>query len=733
MVRSRLRLIPVLLYWSLATATSQAQPLPTPMPSNSTPPTPGPASMPSAPGPASSSPALPSSAVSSPTPLPLPQGSASDATVGPIKFGEITIDAALEMLERWSGRSILRPAGLPATSLSFSLNQKVSREEACRVLESLLTLNGIAVTPLGDKYLKVTPLNAARTEAPDFIEGSTLGLPSSGHIASKLFQLKFLRASEFAPQIASLLNAAAASAPVLFEKSNAMLLTDSVSNLQRIETLLARVDQPSLEGLTPKFYRVHNSTASALVTKLQSLLSGAAGTQIGTGTTYQADDRTNQIILMSDARQQPLFDELIEKLDTAGESSTRQEVIPLKHANATEVATLLSSLISGSSAGNARAGANQANQQLAAARNAALAAATNAARQTAPNAPRPANQAPVVSLANPGSGGGNEASQQFSDILNVVADDRSNALVVSGTVEDLRLIKDIVTQLDVLLAQVRIEVVIAEITLTDAATTGIDSLGMVISGSKLVAFNAILPGMAVAGVPDGTGLATPYATLTRNPTGDVDLAATLRLTSTPRKSNVNILSVPNITTTHNKEAILFVGEKRPTISSYINNQTGGATVGAGYSSTITQTEIGITLKVKPLIGNDGSVQLEIDQKVDDVLDTVLIDGNAQPVIGSRTATSFVSAQSGDIIVLGGLQRKTQSRSTSRLGGIPFLGDLLGSRKREITRNDLVFFLRPYVLTNTAADNAEALRRLEASPQKPDVEAALTGVPLSIKR
>ncbi|MES1195167.1 MAG: type II secretory pathway, component PulD, partial [Opitutus sp.] len=139
------------------------------------------------------------------TPASRRNGSSPEATIGPIKFGDITIDAALDMLERWSGRTVLHPAGLPATSLSFSLNQKVTREQAREALETLLAMNGIAVTPLGTQFLKVVPLNVARTEAPDFIEGSTLGLTPSGHIASKLFQLKFLRASEFAPQIAGLL------------------------------------------------------------------------------------------------------------------------------------------------------------------------------------------------------------------------------------------------------------------------------------------------------------------------------------------------------------------------------------------------------------------------------------------------------------------------------------------------------------------------------------------------
>lgn len=677
---------------------------------------------------------------------PAPAGPApAEAAIGPIKFGDITIDAALEMLERWSGRTVLHPAGLPATSISFSLNQKVTREEAREALETLLTLNGIAVTPLGTRFLKVTPLNVARAEAPDFIEGSTLGLPPSGRIASKLYLLKFLRVSEFAPQIAGLLNAGAASAPVVFEKTNAMLLTDAVSTLQRIETLLVQLDQPALEGLAPKFYKIHNSTASGLVAKLQSLLTGNTASAIGTNTVYQADDRTNQIILLSDPRQHPFFDELIARLDTAGESSTRQEVLPLKHATATDVATLLSSLISGQNSVNARAGGaqNAANQQLTAARNAAL-AVVNQARQAvansaasqgsaANNAGRPAGTAaaPAVVTPNLFFGAAPPAaqadSQQFSSILTVVADERSNALVVSGTVEDLRLIKDIVTQLDVLLAQVRIEVVIAEITLTDAATTGIDALGLVVTGNRLVAFNGSGPGFNVNGAPNATtGAATPFATLTRQATGDLDLAATLNLSSTPRKSNTNILSVPNIVTTHNKEATLFVGESRPVITSYQNTGTNTGNVGSGYTSNVTYKDIGIRLTVKPLIGQDGSVQLDIKQEVNDLLDSVTIDGNAQPVIGSRTTESFVSVNSGEIVVLGGLQRKATSRSTSRLGGIPIIGDLLGSRRRETTRTDLVFFLRPYVLTNTAADNAEALTRLKDSPQLKDVQSALSG-------
>jgi general secretion pathway protein D len=311
-------------------------------------------------------------------------------------------------------------------------------------------------------------------------------------------------------------------------------------------------------------------------------------------------------------------------------------------------------------------------------------------------------------MANPSALGlALEPSNQFSPLLTILPEERSNSIVVSGTVDDIRLINELVAKIDVLLAQVRIEVVIAEVTLSDNATSGISALGLRIDGDKLVGFSG-----------SGAGIAVSDAVFSRPGAGQLDLSATIALSTTPRKSNATILSQPNIITTHNKEGKIFVGEQRPVISSYINDGTNtGTNIGSGYRSNVSSKDIGIELSVKPLIGTDGSVQLEIKQEVNDILGEITIDGNPQPRIGRRTTESFVSVSSGDIIVLGGLQRTTQSKSTSRLGPIPLLGDLFGSRSRESTRTDLVFFLRPTILTNTPADNSPALQQIEKLPAR----------------
>jgi general secretion pathway protein D len=637
--------------------------------------------------------------------------------VGPLTMPGDSIDAVLDLIARWTGKTLLRPQNLPQATISFNLKDRITRKEAIQGLETELNLNGIAITPLGDRFLKVTALNAAKSEAPELIEGSTLGLAPSGRTASKLFTLQFLRVTEFMPQIAALLNPAAGSPPVIFDKGNAALVTDSISNLQRVETLVNRLDQPDLSGLTPKFYQIqHGAKASDIVTKLNTILSGPLRTQLGSGTTFNADDRTNQIAVIADPRQYAFFDDLISKLDITSAPNTRNEVIHLKAATAADVAKILTSLITGQSAAAKSAG--QENITRSQNRNAAAPSIPGQ-----PAAPAPAAPSPI--LAALASQGIEPGTNQFSSLLTIEPDDRTNSLVVSGTSDDIRLIRELVNQIDTLLAQVRIEVVIAEVTLSDNSTSGIDTLGLKVSNGRLTGLVGSGPGVAVTGLPtDGTTTgSTNYATLLSG------LNAVINLSTTPRKGNTTILSRPTITTTHNKEATIFVGETIPTITgSTSSNASVGATT-PYTTSSITQQEVGIKITVKPLIGTDGSVQLDLKQEISDVGDPVTIDGNVQNIILKRTTSQFITAKSGDILVLAGLQKKTHVKSTSRLGPIPFLGDLFGTRTSKEQRDELIFFLRPTVLTNTPADNTPAFNEVDQLPKKQRDEIKSTlGVP-----
>ena len=309
-----------------------------------------------------------------------------------------------------------------------------------------------------------------------------------------------------------------------------------------------------------------------------------------------------------------------------------------------------------------------------------------------------------------------ESTNQFSSLITVLADDRSNAVIVSGTVDDIRLIRDLVSKIDIVLAQVRIEVVIAEVTLSDTDTSGVNALNLTFGpggsgGTHITNFDTGTSANGIAGWNITGGVVNP-------------LAFQAALGNTGSKNLVKILSAPTIVTTHNKQATMTVTQQQPVITGTTSTPTTGATTtssGFSTSSQVTYKDIGITLKVTPLIGDDGNIQLDVDQTVDDVISNVTIDGNQQPVIGHREATGSVTVQDGKMIVLGGLQRSSRSLSRTKLGflfEIPIISQLLGGRNNDTERTELLLFIRPHVLRpeESTADTQKKINDLSNKEQ-----------------
>jgi general secretion pathway protein D len=642
--------------------------------------------------------------------VPLPGLSGSDQ-VGPVILRDETVAQVLDLMQRWTGKSILRPQALPASVYTLSLPASITRDEALLAIETLLNLNGIAVIQQGDKFLKVVPNLVAKSESPALIAGSTLTLPPSGRIATKIYTLKHANAQEFVTQIISGLNTTLASPPIYFGRNNAFLVTDSITNLQKIEKLVEQLDKPQLDLVVTKSYTLKNAMATDMVAKLTAMLrtpqvaSGGAPFRLSTGTTFLADERTNRVLLMGSADQHDFFDKLIDTLDQKSNPNTKTDVIFLRHADAQQVATLVTSLVTGQTTAASRAG--------------------NTVRNTTLNrTPTPVAAPGAAGAAGPSQMGADE----FSSNLTVLPDVRSNSVVVSGTNDDLRLLHDLIDKVDIVLPQVRIEVVIAEVKLSDNESNGFNTLGLTVTNGKLVGIGGTGAGFGVNGAnaisttnlpANTTQVGGSQGTLGVNSS----LSATIGLVTTPRKGDLKILSVPAITTTHNKEATLFVGESRPVITGSTLSTTTGAS-----TSTVSQRDIGITLKVLPLIGKDGAVQLQVSQSVEDILGTTILDGNDQPIIGRRTTDSYVSAMSGEIVVLGGLQRTVTTKSTSRLGPIPIIGDIFGSSTNLEEKQELIIFLRPYVLNSSAVDNLDALSRATSNANGAEVKKILDNVP-----
>ncbi|HEY4990388.1 MAG TPA: secretin N-terminal domain-containing protein [Opitutaceae bacterium] len=621
----------------------------------------------------------------------------NDDMVDSFKVADLDIDAVLGALETFTGMTIIRPGTLPTSTYSLRINRPISKAELVIALETILELNNVSVSPMGDRFLKVTPLAQAKSEAPEMILGSSLDLPPSGKVVSKIFELTFLRTSEFVPQIQSFMTPGIAGGLVQLEKANVVLVTDTLENVQRVERLLLEVDKPREGSLVPKFYVLHNGAKAAdVVGKIHSMISGAAANQLRATTSVTADDRTNQIIVIADAREYPLFDSLIEQLDIKSDPYTRMEVIPLKHGDAKDVATLLSSLITGQTS------AAKASQSV------------RPGQITVPGQAVPATPgAPAAAaVSQPNSEG--PASSEFSSFITIQPDERTNSVVVSGTFDDIRLIKGIVDKIDVLLAQVSIQVVIAEVSLSDTDQNGIQALNLTVGpaangGTSITNFSGSITGWNVT-----SGIVNP-------------LSFVAALQSAGDKHKVKILQQDTITTTHNKQASFVVSEQLPIITGTTGVPLSSGTAGSfATSSTVTYQDIGITLKVTPLIGDDGSVQLQIDQKVDSNEGSVTIDGNDQPIIGHREATSFINVMDGQMAVLGGLQSSGLTQDKQKLGllyELPIISNLFGGRKRDLERTELLLFIRPHVLRPDEA-TGETRKQIEGMSNSGQIQQFL---------
>ncbi|EDY84585.1 Bacterial type II and III secretion system protein [Verrucomicrobiia bacterium DG1235] len=655
------------------------------------------------------------------------------------------LQGVLEILSEMTGRSILRPQALPTPKITFDSGGPITIGELILALESLLSLNDIGVSPLGERFLKVVPLNEIRTEAPELVISSLAERQSSGQVVSKLFRLQHLDSQTFQQQIQPFLSPGFSSI-IPFQNSNAVIVTDTISNLQRLEYVVGEVDKPSRLNIEPVFYTLQFAQASEVAQQIQQMiedarnrfgdqnnsntgrvnnnsgnvpppvppgvggeLEGGSISQIlfGSNTAISADDRTNQIIIMTAPTNLEFFEGIIQKLDIKADPSTRIEVIPLKHADATEVASLLSQFVSGKTKNDTNDRTNSPGNT-----NTRSGRSGGAGSPTFGGANQ--NDTPVRETLGAGAGSsvGEDRDSQFSTFMTILADERSNSLVISGTRSDLDLMTVLVNKIDILLPQVRIEVIIAEVSLNEneGLSRGMDAFSMTYAEQDDGSANITIPGPgddAPAINFLGLGLDGSF-----NYNDGVISGLTLNgiLNTARSNSNVQLLSVPTLVTTHNKEATIVVAEARPIVTS---SQT--SSISDTFRQNVQYEDIGIELTVTPLIGPNDVIQLEIDQKIDDISGKVTIDGNDQPIIGRRQATSYVSVANHELVVLGGLQRNRVTKGRSKmsfLGEIPLLGGLFNRRSDESVKTELLVFIRPEVIRTTDDVNQDASKKID---------------------
>jgi general secretion pathway protein D len=573
---------------------------------------------------------------------------------GMIDFRGADLKQVLDIYSLMVNRTVLRPANLPTPTIDLKTQGKLTMSEGIMALKAVLQLNGIGMVDVGDKFVKVVPQPQLNQEGAPFSKENAGELPEMGQYITHVVQLKYTKPSEMVPILQPFAKLPNAILPV--ETSQILVLRDNTENVKRMLEMIEKIDinvpAEFISEVIPIKYALSSDIASAL-NSLSS--SGGGGTSVGTRGSTGGGTRSSSGF---------------------GRSGTMG-------GGMGGMGGLGSSGYPGSTGMNSGFGGTQQTAQ----------GATTGVGAGSSFTSRLQN---IISKA------ATSGEIQVLGQTKIISDERTNSLLVWASREDMKMIKDIVSKLDIVLAQVLIEAVVIQVSLDNSHNLGVSyaqptasSAGKFTGQGAGGAGNFLSPGSfnsvgsgatnAASGMSGGFNYLLSYGQ-------DLDVT----VTALEANSSAKILQRPRIQTSNAKQASLFVGESRPyPTGSYY----GGGSYG-GYSS-IQQMQIGVSIDVTPLINVDGLVVMDIHQKIDSVAGTVNIANVGDvPITSSKEAQASVAVRDHDTIMLGGLIETDKSKSKSGvplLMDVPLLGYLFRSSTASETRNELIVLIRPTVL------------------------------------
>lgn len=573
-----------------------------------------------------------------------------------LNFTDVDIATMVKFVSDLTGKNFIMDDRVKGKISVFS-PAKLSNEEAYNVFTSVLELKGFTVVPAG-KVLKIVPTSSAKQ--------SGMRILSEGErsVVNDSYQARVIQLEHVAPQ-----DAVTFLQPLVskdgqisaFGAANMILVVDSAFNIQKVLGILKHIDTDQVrEGAELVFLK--NAAAESVATLVKDWLSGksskggAPGAAATTASsTVVADNRLNALIIFGSDKDKADVKKLIALVDVVPPTtSSKVNVYYLENAEAAEVAKVLEGLLKGTAATPAPA---------------AGAAAT----------------APQQAIFEGGK-------------ITITPDKSTNSLVIMASPTDYQNLLQVIQKLDRRSRQVFVQAMIAEVSANKAKELGLQ-WGVVAGASNgtLATVGSFDPFGAVAGL---SGTLTLASQLGIRPDAGVALfPATLKALQS--NGALNVLSTPNIMTSDNKEAEIFVGENVPFLSGTNLTSTGLS------QQSIERKDTGIILKIKPQISEGEYIKLDIYQEISAVKDF----GTAtNPNLGStkRSAKTSVVVKNTDTVIIGGLIQDTDQVTESKiplLGDIPLLGWLFKTKRTTRDKTNLLIMLTPRIIKD-ARDMAE---------------------------
>jgi general secretion pathway protein D len=497
--------------------------------------------------------------------------------------------------------------------------------------------------------------------------------------------------------------------------NNTLIVTDYADNLQRIAKIIAAMDTASAGEV--EVISLKHTVAADLLPLVQKLSDGGnavpgAAPGVGSAPSIVTDPRSNSLIVRApNPARMASIRSLIDKLDRPPQTGTPAGniyVVYLKNADAVKLAAVLRAAFAANSAGAAAGGGGGA---------AAPAAAPQVNMAAGGAAGGSPSTTPVAASAGPSTGG-------F-----IQADPSTNSLVITAAEPLYRQLRSVIDQLDSRRAQVYIESMIVKVDAGKIVDVGVQWQG--ISGQKgdstIIGGGTNFPGsgnivnLSAATVGGRTAIA---ANLSAVPTGGFNIGVlkkigeyyTLGALAKFLENNAegNVLSTPNLIALDNEEAKIVIGKNVPFITGSFTN-TGGSGASTNPFQTIERKDVGLTLRVKPQIGEGGTVRMTIYQENSTVEESSKSSPQGLTTEKSSIETTVV-VDDGQIMVLGGLMKDEYGGNVDKvplLGDIPVLGALFRSDKRTRGKSNLMVFLRPVVIRDQQAASDLTLDRYDA--------------------
>lgn len=561
-------------------------------------------------------------------------------------------------------------------------SKAMTREELYNLFLTVLDINGFTALETNG-ILHVVPRKDART-GPSSVNPEQ---PFNAEFVTEVIQLDNIDAAKLIPILRPLVPQQSHMAA--YANSNAIIVSDIAANIERIRSVIKAVDTGAVE--TTEVVALAHASAEDVVKMITSLERTAKSGKNAADakTSLVADRRTNSVVIHGDEIERSRVKTLIRYLDEPNKQQGNSRVIYLEYAKAVDVAAVLNKVIQ--------------------------------------------------NIGKVGTTAGAKGSAATNKTAAVEADEATNSLIVTADKTLMDELESMIERLDIRRAQVLVEAIIVELEDVGGKELGIQWLYDSESGGFGSSINGIGTGTGLVGAIGSTVLDTASTTadlaaaLAGNPgqvfglgrinEGNTDFAMLINALQTDTEAN--ILSTPSLLTMDNNEAMISVGQEVPFVTgSYTSTGTGSNP--SNPFQTIEREDVGIMLKVTPHINEGDSLVLELEQEVSSLTGT----SSTDVITNQRKIKTSVLAQDGETIVLGGLVKDDVQESVQKvpvLGSIPLLGRLFRSNVTNITKTNLLIFIRPTIIRDSAtlvgasAEKYDYIRRLQQGERRSGVD------------